>query len=72
MDREAWQAIYSPWGCKQSETTEQPTLLLFHFYELLYKRRMIYEILKIKYNLKFSLYLILKLEEKFIISCVDL
>ena len=23
MDREAWQATYSPWGCKESATTEQ-------------------------------------------------
>ena len=22
MDRGAWQAIYSPWGCKESDTTE--------------------------------------------------
>ena len=22
MDRGAWQAIYSPWGCKESNTTE--------------------------------------------------
>jgi len=72
MDREAWQAIYSPWGCKESDTTEQPTVLLFHFFELRYKMRMIYEILNLKYNLKISLNLILKLEEKFIISCVDL
>ena len=25
MDRGAWQ-VYGPWGCKQSETAERPTL----------------------------------------------
>ena len=26
MDRGAWQAIYSPWGCKESDTTEPVSL----------------------------------------------
>ena len=30
MERGAWQAIYSPWGCKESDTTEY-----FHFHFLL-------------------------------------
>ena len=60
MDREAWQAIYSP-------RTERPTLSLFHFCEFLYKMKMVYESLNLKYNLKISLYLMLNLEEKFII-----
>ena len=25
MERGAWQAIYSSWGCKESDTTEQHT-----------------------------------------------
>ena len=31
MDRGAWRATvrYSPWGCKESNTTEQHTLSLF-------------------------------------------
>ena len=29
MDRGAWQAIYSTWGCKESDTTER---LRFHYY----------------------------------------
>ena len=60
MDREAWQAIYSP-------RTERSTLSLFHFCEFLYKMKMVYESLNLKYNLKISLYLMLNLEEKFII-----
>ena len=31
MDRGAWWAIYSPWGCKESDMTEQ---LSFHFTSL--------------------------------------
>ena len=27
MDRGAWQATYSPWGRKESDTPEQPTVL---------------------------------------------
>ena len=27
MDRGAWYVTYSPWGCKESETTEQLTEL---------------------------------------------
>ena len=23
MDREAWRVTYSPWGCKESDTTER-------------------------------------------------
>ena len=30
MDRGAWQAIYSPWDCKESDTTKQ--LARSHFY----------------------------------------
>ena len=26
MDRGAWKATYSPWGCKESDTTEQLSL----------------------------------------------
>ena len=29
MDRGAWWATVSPWGCKESDSTEQPTLSLF-------------------------------------------
>ena len=29
MDRGAWQAIYSPWGFNELDTSEQLTLLLF-------------------------------------------
>ena len=28
MDRGAWQATYSPWGCKELDTTELLSLLL--------------------------------------------
>jgi len=28
MDREAWWAIYSPWGCKESDMTERLSLML--------------------------------------------
>ena len=28
MDREAWRGAVSPWGCKESDTTEQLTFLL--------------------------------------------
>ena len=34
MDREAWRACYSPWGRKESDTTEQ---LHFHFHIPIYK-----------------------------------
>ena len=30
VDRRAWQATYSPWSCKGSDTTEQLSLSLFH------------------------------------------
>ena len=30
MDRGAWQAIYSPWGCKELDMTEQLSLTLTH------------------------------------------
>ena len=29
MDRGAWQAIYSPWGCKELDRTQQLTVPLF-------------------------------------------
>ena len=31
-------AIVSPWGCKESDMTERPTLLLFHFHPIGYSR----------------------------------
>ena len=29
MDRGVWQAIYSPWGCKESDTAEQLSMVYF-------------------------------------------
>ena len=36
MDRGAWQDIYSPWGCKDSDMTEQLTLPFSHMCSLLF------------------------------------
>ena len=42
MDRERSQAGYSPWGCKESDTTEQLTLSLFQFQKLLFSQPVIF------------------------------
>ena len=31
VDREAWQAVYSPWCCKELDITERLTLSLFQY-----------------------------------------
>ena len=35
MDRVAWQAIYSPWGCKNMDTIERSTLFNTYYTNLL-------------------------------------
>ena len=42
MDRERSQAGYSPWGRKESDTTEQLTLSLFRFQKLLFSQPVIF------------------------------
>ena len=57
MNREAWQATYSPWGRKESDTTERLTLLLFKFS------------FKLKLKEKFTTW---EKARKYIFSCVYL
>ena len=57
MDRGAWQATYSPWGRKESDTTERLTLLLFKFS------------FKLKLKEKFTTW---EKARKYIFSCVYL
>ena len=37
MDRRVWQAIYSPWGHKDSDTTERLSMYVYKIYKILYK-----------------------------------